>query len=112
LPAQETQTDRLNAREPKLIEFDAPGAVTINLQLGRWRCRNSDCARQIFTQRVSDVCRPILRLPFYCPLSALTTKEKWSALARRQAGTFTPFSRFLAMVRKAPHPMRAPSVFP
>jgi hypothetical protein len=35
--------------------------VTINLQLGRWRCRNSDCARQIFTERVSNVLIPHAR---------------------------------------------------
>jgi transposase len=28
-------------------------SVTINLQLGGWRCRSSDCVRQIFTERVA-----------------------------------------------------------
>ena len=36
-------------------------SVTINLQLGRWRCRNSDCARQVFTERVSNVLIPHAR---------------------------------------------------
>lgn len=33
-------------------------SVTINLQLGRWRCRTSDCVRQIFTERVASVLIP------------------------------------------------------
>src|SRR6266567_2748603 len=33
-------------------------SVTINLQLSRWRCRSSDCVRQIFTERVASVFIP------------------------------------------------------
>lgn len=33
-------------------------SVTINLQLGRWRCRSGDCVRQIFTERVASVLIP------------------------------------------------------
>ena len=33
-------------------------SVTINLQLGRWRCRSNDCVRQIFTERVASVLIP------------------------------------------------------
>ena len=36
-------------------------SVTINLQLGRWRCRNSGCVRQIFTERVANVLIPYAR---------------------------------------------------
>jgi transposase len=30
-------------------------SVTIKLRLGRWRCRNRECVRQIFTERVASV---------------------------------------------------------
>src|ERR1700722_11058862 len=33
-------------------------SVTIRLRLGRWRCRNPECGRQIFTQRVAGVLVP------------------------------------------------------
>lgn len=36
-------------------------SVTINLQLGRWRCRSRDCVRQIFTERVASVLIPHAR---------------------------------------------------
>ena len=32
--------------------------VILRLRLGRWRCRNAGCERQIFTERLSDVCAP------------------------------------------------------
>jgi transposase len=33
-------------------------AVKIKLRVGRWRCRNSNCARKIFTERVPAVAAP------------------------------------------------------
>ena len=33
-------------------------AVKINLRVGRWRCRNSNCTRKIFTERVPTVAAP------------------------------------------------------
>jgi hypothetical protein len=33
-------------------------AVTIKLRVGRWRCRNSHCARKIFAERVPAVAAP------------------------------------------------------
>lgn len=36
-------------------------SVTIQLQLGRWRCRNRECGRQIFTERVAGVMAPHAR---------------------------------------------------
>jgi transposase len=33
-------------------------AVKIRLRVGRWRCRNSNCERKIFTERVSTVAAP------------------------------------------------------
>ena len=36
-------------------------AVTIQLRLGRWRCRNRECGRQIFTERVAGVLAPYAR---------------------------------------------------
>ena len=33
-------------------------AVRIKLRVGRWRCRNSNCARKIFTERVPTVAGP------------------------------------------------------
>jgi transposase len=32
--------------------------VMLRLHLGRWRCRNPDCPRRIFTERLADVCAP------------------------------------------------------
>jgi transposase IS204/IS1001/IS1096/IS1165 family protein len=32
--------------------------VILRLHLGRWRCRNADCQRRIFTERLSKVCAP------------------------------------------------------
>ena len=36
-------------------------AVTVQLRLGRWRCRNRQCGRQIFTERVAGVLAPYAR---------------------------------------------------
>jgi transposase len=36
-------------------------SVTINLRLGRWRCRRNECVRQIFTERVASVLVPHAR---------------------------------------------------
>jgi hypothetical protein len=33
-------------------------SVTLNVQLGRWRCRSRQCLRQIFTERVDGVLLP------------------------------------------------------
>jgi transposase len=35
--------------------------VTLKLKLGRWRCQNSECERQIFTERVPAVLAPYAR---------------------------------------------------
>lgn len=35
--------------------------VTIQLRLGRWRCRNRDCAQAIFVQRLEVVVAPRAR---------------------------------------------------
>src|SRR5690348_4213232 len=32
--------------------------VSLRLHLGRWRCRNPDCQRRIFTERLAEVCAP------------------------------------------------------
>jgi transposase len=32
--------------------------VLLRLRLGRWRCRNPDCPRRIFTERLAAVCAP------------------------------------------------------
>src|SRR5580700_1449959 len=32
--------------------------VILRLHLGRWRCRNAECQRRIFTERLSKVCAP------------------------------------------------------
>ena len=36
-------------------------AVTVRLQLGRWRCRSRGCEREIFTERISGVAVPHAR---------------------------------------------------
>lgn len=33
-------------------------SVTLKLQLGRWRCRNRECVRRIFTERVASILLP------------------------------------------------------
>ena len=35
--------------------------VILRLHVGRWRCRNAGCQRQIFTQHLSEVCAPHAR---------------------------------------------------
>ena len=35
--------------------------VILRLHVGRWRCRNAGCERQIFTQHLSEVCAPHAR---------------------------------------------------
>ena len=35
--------------------------VILRLYVGRWRCRNAGCERQIFTQHLSEVCAPHAR---------------------------------------------------
>ena len=43
----------------RLRDLPLHGAsVTLQLQLGRWRCRNRKCERQIFTERVPGVLAP------------------------------------------------------
>src|ERR1035441_2152089 len=43
----------------RLKDLPLHGAsVTLQLQLGRWRCRNRKCERQIFTERVPGVLAP------------------------------------------------------
>ena len=43
----------------RLKDLPLQGAsVTLQLQLGRWRCRNRKCERQIFTERVPGVLVP------------------------------------------------------
>src|SRR5690349_16534082 len=32
--------------------------VSLRLRRGRWRCRNPECQRRIFTERLSGVCAP------------------------------------------------------
>ena len=35
--------------------------VILRLHVGRWRCRNAGCQRQIFTEHLSEVCAPHAR---------------------------------------------------
>jgi hypothetical protein len=32
--------------------------VVVRMHLGRWRCHNAGCERQIFTERLSNLCAP------------------------------------------------------
>ena len=45
-----------------LKDLPVQGApVILRLHVGRWRCRNAGCRRQIFTQHLSKVCAPHAR---------------------------------------------------
>jgi transposase len=45
-----------------LWDLSAPGApVIVHARLGRWRCRNQQCDRRIFTERVPGLAAPFAR---------------------------------------------------
>src|ERR1700678_1789972 len=45
-----------------LRDLSAQGApVIVNARLGRWRCRNQQCDRRIFTERVPGLAAPFAR---------------------------------------------------
>jgi transposase-like protein len=45
-----------------LRDLSAQGVpVVVNARLGRWRCRNQECDRRIFTERVPDLAAPFAR---------------------------------------------------
>src|SRR5580692_9381966 len=45
-----------------LRDLSAQGApVVVNARLGRWRCRNQECDRRIFTERVPGLAAPFAR---------------------------------------------------
>jgi transposase len=45
-----------------LRDLSAQGVpVVANARLGRWRCRNQECGRRIFTERVPDLAAPFAR---------------------------------------------------
>ena len=46
----------------RLQDLPVQGArVTLNLRLGRWRCRSPHCARQAFTERLTAIAAPLAR---------------------------------------------------
>ena len=61
-----------------LRDLSAQGApVIVNARLGRWRCRNQQCDRRIFTERV-----PGLAAPFARRTARLRKSSGCSAIAR------------------------------
>ena len=55
-------TARHSWQHRRLQDLPVHGArVTLNLHLGRWRCRNPDCERQTFSERLMAIAAPLAR---------------------------------------------------